>query len=665
MKQITLLVLFILFFSITTIQAQDTRPWDVYFSQMSTFEDMESEEWQDYYELLCELEEHPININNASWDDLQHIPFLDHQQIDDILSYIQQYGGMQSAGELAMIKLIDYNTRCLLSFFIRFEIEKEKKFPSLQQITKYGQNELLLTGNVPFYERRGDQEIYLGYQYRHSLRYQFHYSDYLKIGLSGSQDAGEPFFADKNKWGYDNYSFYMQIHRLGRLKSLHIGRYRASFGMGLVINNDFSMGKIASLSKLGNTTYGFRAHTSRSVANYLQGAAATVSMTKELDLSTFVSYRKVDATLNKTDSTVSSIVTNGYHRTPTEMAKKNNTSEITAGTHIHYFKNGWHGGATASYTSYSRDLKPNTSQSYRMYYPAGNDFWNVSVDYGYTSHLLNIQGETATGDCHDIATIHVISVTPYPTLSLMAVHRYYGKKYYAMHAKSFSEGGRVQNENGFYVGAKWQSMRHWQLTAYSDYAYFTAPKYQAKISSRAWDNLVQAQYTTDQISFTARYRLKMRQYDNQEKTALIDKIAQKAHAGVSFKQRQWTFSTQADLTHTDFDNQSLGWMLCEYVTFSHHQLRVSANIGYFNTDDTESSIYSYDQGTLYQFAFQSYSGEGIKYGLFARLDISQRLMLIAHLSTIDYFDRNHISSGYQQINHSSKTDLEMQIRWKF
>ena len=108
MKQITLLVLFILFFSITTIQAQDTRPWDVYFSQMSTFEDMESEEWQDYYELLCELEEHPININNASWYDLQHIPFLDHQQIDDILSYIQQYGGMQSAGELAMIKSIDY-----------------------------------------------------------------------------------------------------------------------------------------------------------------------------------------------------------------------------------------------------------------------------------------------------------------------------------------------------------------------------------------------------------------------------------------------------------------------------------------------------------------------------------------------------------------------------
>jgi len=92
---------------------------------------------------------------------------------------------------------------------------------------------------------------------------------------------------------------------------------------------------------------------------------------------------------------------------------------------------------------------------------------------------------------------------------------------------------------------------------------------------------------------------------------------------------------------------------------------MSANIAYFHTDDNESRIYSYDQGTLYQFAFQSYSGEGIKYGLFIRADISAQLMLIGHLSTINYFDRNHISSGYQQINHSSKTDLEIQLRWKF
>ena len=30
-----------------------------------------------------------------------------------------------------------------------------------------------------------------------------------------------------------------------------------------------------------------------------------------------------------------------------------------------------------------------------------------------------------------------------------------------------------------------------------------------------------------------------------------------------------------------------------------------------------------------------------------------------------YFDREKISSGYQEINHSSATDLELQMKWKW
>ncbi len=663
MKRIILI--YLLLFCFSASRSQTIREWESYFSQLSTFEDMESEDWQDSYELLCDLEEHPIHINSATWDELASIPFINHQQIDDILSYIYQYGGIQSVGELAMIRSIDYNTRCLLSFFIDCEMVEEKKYPTLRQILKYGKSDLLLTGNIPFYERRGDQESYLGYQYRHSVRYQFRYSDYLKIGLLGSQDAGEPFFADKNHLGYDNYSLYLQLKRLGHLKSLNIGRYRASFGMGLVMNNDFNMGKIASISRLGQTTNSIRAHTSRSVANYLQGAAATITLTKGLDVSGLLSYRKQDATLNRSDSTISSIVTTGYHRTPTEMAKKNNISETTAGMHVNYSENGWHAGTTASYTGYSRELRPDTTQAYRRYDAAGDHFWNASVDYGYTSGLVTLQGETAINGRHALATVNSVSMTPSPTLSMMLVYRYYDKEYHAIHGRSFSEGGRVQNEHGIYFGGRWQALHHLQLTAYTDYAYFGAPKYQARISSRSWDNLIQAQYITNNFSLTTRYRLKLRQYDNSEKTALVDKISQKAHVGMTFIHRQWTWSTQADMAYTDFDTRSLGWMLCEHVSYAHRWWRMSANIAYFHTDDNESRIYSYDQGTLYQFAFQSYSGEGIKYGLFIRADISAQLMLIGHLSTINYFDRNHISSGYQQINHSSKTDLEIQLRWKF
>ena len=72
------------------------------------------------------------------------------------------------------------------------------------------------------------------------------------------------------------------------------------------------------LSTLGRQSTGIRAHSSRSAANYLQGAAATVEIAKHLDLTTFLSYRSIDATL--TDSgTIKTILKTGYHRTVREI----------------------------------------------------------------------------------------------------------------------------------------------------------------------------------------------------------------------------------------------------------------------------------------------------------------------------------------------------------
>jgi len=35
------------------------------------------------------------------------------------------------------------------------------------------------------------------------------------------------------------------------------------------------------------------------------------------------------------------------------------------------------------------------------------------------------------------------------------------------------------------------------------------------------------------------------------------------------------------------------------------------------------------------------------------------------VGTTKYFDRDKISSGYQEINDSKKTDMEIQAKWKF
>ena len=59
-----------------------------------------------------------------------------------------------------------------------------------------------------------------------------------------------------------------------------------------------------------------------------------------------------------------------------------------------------------------------------------------------------------------------------------------------------------------------------------------------------------------------------------------------------------------------------------------------------------------------------YDGEGIRYWLMLRVQLGKKIMLTAKAGVSDYFDRGAIGSGYQQIDASSITDLDLQVRWK-
>ena len=182
----------------------EVRPWRQYLDDLSATEDFESQSWEDYEDVLDEYAEHPININTAATEDLQWLPFLSARQIEDIEAYVYQYGEMKSLGELAMIPSISWYQRQLLAYFVYAGNVERRQFPTLDQIAKYGKHEAVGMVKIPFYERKGDADgSYLGSRYKHWLRYQFRYGEYVKLGVLGSPDAGEHFFAKGNEAGYD------------------------------------------------------------------------------------------------------------------------------------------------------------------------------------------------------------------------------------------------------------------------------------------------------------------------------------------------------------------------------------------------------------------------------------------------------------------------------
>lgn len=630
--------------------------WRYWLADLSEMEDFESTRWEDYEEDMEEMSQHPINLNTATREELSRFPFLSAQQVEDIQAYIYRYGGMKSLGELAMIPSISWQQRQLLGSFVYVSTENVSHFPTLQNIARYGKHELVGMVKIPFYDRKGDVNGYSGYKYKHGVRYQFRYGDYVKLGLLGAQDAGEPFGGGKNKLGYDFYSFYLQVRKLGRWKNITLGRYRLHEGLGLVLNNDFSFGKLSVLSSLAaSSATQIRVHSSRSSANYLQGAAATYSILRGLDLTAFFSYRQIDATLND-DGSIRTILKTGLHRTQSEIRRQDVASNTLVGGHINYRLGGWHVGATAFFTSFSRPLKPTKSQLYKRFAPEGDKFWNASIDYGYISHRWNIAGETATGDCGAIATLHSVSYLFSDKFSLLGLHRFYSARYYSLFSNAFAEGSDVQDENGVYLGFNWMPARRWSISAYSDFAHFAWPKYQTKTSTQSWDSQVNILYQPSRYyTLGARLRYKERAGTRTDRCRCY----------VSMLRKNWNARTSLDYVMSQKEERSQGYMVSENLGYQWRWLRLAGSLGYFHTSDYESRIFVYEPGLLYQMSFGNYYGEGMRYALVARSEIGRHLLLITKLGVTDYFDRDHISSGYQEIASSSQTDLEIQLKWKW
>jgi len=641
--------------------------WRELWRQWMIAEDVDENYAEEMLELLEDRAVNPINLNHTTREELEELPFLSAEQVEGLVEYLDRYHPMRSLSELMMITALDRYSRQLLECFVYVGEEKAPRtWPRWKDVAKYGKHTIRATAKIPFYERKGDINGYLGYRYRHDIRYQFNYNNRIKFGVVGAQDAGEPFFSNGNKTGYDHYSYYLQLRDMGRVEELNLGLYRVQMGMGLVMNTGFQLGKLATLQSLGRPAHTLTAHSSRSSAGFLQGAAATVRVADCWRVTGYVSWRGIDATLNA-DGTMRTIITDGYHRTPTEMAKKNNSHETDLGGSVGWRKGTLHINANANYTWFQRDLIPQISTLYRRYAASGNNFFNASLDYGYNNHRWTIAGETAINQRGAWALIHSVSMKTSDQLRLMLLHRYYDKRYTSLHAHSFSEGSGVQNEHGIYFGATWQPVYAWQVQGYVDYAHFSWPRYQISAPSDAFDALVSSRYDRKGWSLDARYRFHLRQRDNTQKSAIVNMVDQRLRLGADYMvMKTLVLRTQADGTlHQKEGQRSRGVMVSQHVKWQHHWLKTDAHIGWFHTDDYDSRVYQYEPTVSYDFGFPMYYGHGIRYALMLNADIVKCLAVSAKVGVTNYFDRSTIGTGLQQINHSSMSDLLVQLRWKF
>ena len=151
-----ILLSFILFAS-SPVFSQHEEHWEDAVLKWLDAEELESRSIEDSYDILSALAEHPMNINQVTREELEQLPFLTDLQVEEIMAYINRYGMIRSAGELQMLTTLDAERRRLLRFFIYFgEPERPNRTLRIDSILQHSHKQLLVTGNIPFYNRKGD-----------------------------------------------------------------------------------------------------------------------------------------------------------------------------------------------------------------------------------------------------------------------------------------------------------------------------------------------------------------------------------------------------------------------------------------------------------------------------------------------------------------------------
>ena len=629
--------------------------------------------WENELEELSNRLQEPVNLNSATREQLEQFPFLSDIQIEHLLAYIYIHGQMETIYELQLVEELDRQTiQYLLPFVCIKAINNEPAFrwkTMLKDAGRYGKNEVLTRLDIPFYKRKGYEHTYLGPSVYNSVKYTFRYRDQLYAGGVAEKDAGEPFAALHNRYGYDYYSFYLLLQNCGRLKSLAVGNYRLSFGQGLVMSTDYLMGKTIYASSFNNRSTGIKRHSSTDEYNYFRGVATTVALTKRLSVSAFYSHRNMDGVV--TDGEITSVYKTGLHRSRKEADKKNLlTSQLTGGN-VSYQQNHIRLGITGVYYVFNRPYEPELT-GYSKYNIHGNHFYNLGIDYAYRWRRFSFQGETAIGK-QGWASLNRLQYSPVQDIQFMLIHRFYSYDYWAMYAHSFGEGSTVQNEQGYYVGLETTPFSHWRFFVSFDLFSFPWKKYRINKPSRGTDGLIQATFTPrTNLSMYLKYRYKQKERDltGSKGTLTLPIFHHQLRYRLNYSLND-VFSSRTTLDYNHFHSQdraaTKGYQVTQMISSQLPWTRLFADVqgSYFSTDDYDSRVYVSEKGLLYTFYTPSFQGRGFRCAVRLRYEPNEHWMFITKFGETVYLDRNEIGSGNDLILGNKKADVQMQLRIKF
>lgn len=656
----------------------------------------EAEVELDFTELLEDLEvfaRRPLNLNQATANDLRRFFFLNDFQINNLLEHISKFGNLISIYELQSIDGFDLETITLLQPYVSVSEQYFRRHFSIDDMFREGRSQLFVRFQQLLNEQKGFSPIdpeeleanpnarYLGSPFRLYSRYRFTYYNSVSFGITAEKDPGEEFFRGTQPQGFDFYSVHLFLRDFGRIRALAVGDFQVQFGQGLSLWSGMAFGKSSEAINVKKNGLGLRPYTSVDENNFMRGSGVTVGF-GNFELTGFYSYKGRDANvieyLEDDDGTpeealvISSLQQSGLHRTPRELEGKNAVKERIYGGNLAYKRSNFSIGLTAHRLELGAELQRNLT-FYNQFEFSGRENTNIGVDYNLIVRNFNFFGEVARSQNGGMAILNGVMMGLDPRLSLSIVHRKFDKNYQAFLGNAFGENTRVSNESGLYIGLQANIAPQWRFYAYADHFSFPWMKFRAYLPSRGYDYLAQINFRpARRTEIYLRYRARNKPLNSSESGMIrhLDNVVRQ-NIRLNFSYRvssSLSMRNRIEYATYDFGNRKeKGFLIYHDVIFRSLEspLSITARFGVFDTDGFDSRIYAYENDVLYAFSFPFYSDKGTRQYLLVQYRVNRKIDLYARLAHTYYANRDSTGSGLDLVEGNSRTELKAQVRLRF
>lgn len=611
-----------------------------------------------------------IQLNTANIEELRSSGLFTDLQSQDIINHRREYGSFICIEEFQQLSsFTKAEIQALSSHLIIKPLIKDLNFKLNHSRISYRHSRVLERSKA--YK----QNSYEGSPDYMLIKYQAKKYGAYDIGVHLEKDAGETLISNKSPYPLlDHNRFYIDFYKgLGPISQFTIGDFVVNQGQGLLSSSQFRMGSATSISHLISSKNSINKFSGLDENRFLRGVAIKLNLSKAINISSFLSRKSHDAILIADESTqeetVSSLQLNGYHRTDTELSRKNNVTATTLGSTVKVSLRNFRIGINQQRHKFDSPVILNDN----AFRPAGLTQHTTlySCDVKLSHSNVSMYGEMAINQNFKHAMIAGLIAGIDPGFEIAISFRDYSPYYYSFYSGARSQTGTPQNESGINMEINYSHNKHWSLFIHFDKWLQKKSRIGLIGNTISSENLIKLKYSKRKfinVSFSFRYR------DG------VKAIKYKLTKSESYYRRIWRLHlrfmpldnfelrSRIEINTFTFQSQSENGVLSyQEIVYKglRHKIKTRFRLTLFETTSHESRIYAYEQTVPGYYAIPSYSGSGYKVQLIIGLKLAKNLSIDFGYSRISYYDRIEIGSGLDKIAGSEKTQLQSQLAYSF